>query len=462
MKKISEEQIQMKLEQETLGALLVTTHKDTLYQTIEELEPIHFYYEKHKLIYRAMVKLIVQHNSVDLVMLASELSNQHLLDHIGGEIYLTKLQPSSYSDSATKYRIEELKNQSRLRNLQEACQRTMLRLNEADFETTLDLTDELANRIYEIEHQKTTQEVDIADAAMKIIANAKNVDKAGVNGYSWGLPKLDWLTSGIELNKTYVIGGQKKSGKSKLIVNTIKSLKKQNVKCLFLSLEMDGDAVVRELLSRFADIPNTTMKRKLEDETAKKLESVVDAISDGTITIDTSSFLSVNQIRSKIRRAALKGVKVVFLDYLQRMNFQLKETRDLNFATVVAHTVSQLADIAKENNVALIFLSQLANRAEKKQASIADLKDSGGIGEGVDCILILNNQDRINKTREGKVNEVWISIEQRSGASGLIKCIVDLSKAAYFEKHEESIEAAQEKVPKPVKAKVLTLVQHDT
>lgn len=176
------------------------------------------------------------------------------------------------------------------------------------------------------------------------------------------------------------------------------------------------------------------MKRKLDSMTEQKLLGVIDEIDDGNIVVDTTPYLTVNQVRAKVRRASKNGVKVVFIDYVQRMDFQLRQKKELNFATVISHTVSQLADIAKENDVAIVILSQVANRAEKQEATIADLKDSGGIAEGADCILILNNQDRIKKSHDEKTNEVWISVEQRSGASGRIKCSVDLSRAVYQEK----------------------------
>jgi replicative DNA helicase len=419
MNSITDEQMLTKLEQELLGAILVLDDKELLYGIFGQVEPRYFYYDKHKIIYKAIVDLFINNNYIDVMMLATELKNRNELERIGGEVYLTQLHPASFADAATKYRVRELLFQSKLRALGNACQNTLQRMDKKTFESISDLTEPLSNDIYEIEHNKANEIVNIEEVATNVIERAHKLENAGVYGLSWGLTKLNFLTSGIELKKTYVIGGTKKTGKTKFVINTMFALKEQMAKCLFLSLEMNDESVVSELLSRFASIQNTILKRKLDNETEAKLLS------------------TINQIRVKIRRAALKGVKVVFLDYLQRMNFQMSEHKDLNFATIVGHTVSQLADIAKENNVAIIFLSQLKNDAEKKKADIADLKDSGGIAEGVDCILILNNQDRINRNYDAKVNEVWISVEQRSGQSGQIKCIVDLSIATYREKYEE-------------------------
>lgn len=179
------------------------------------------------------------------------------------------------------------------------------------------------------------------------------------------------------------------------------------------------------------------MKRRLKADNEAVLRETIEKISSDII-IDTTPGLSVSQVRSKIWKASKQGVKVVFLDYLQRMSIRLENGS--NYATAVSKTVAQLADIAKQYNMALIFLSQLANRAEGEQADISHLKDSGGIAEGVDCVVILNNQDRINRNYYEKMNEVWISVEQRSGSSGMVKCMVDLAKATYYEKYEQSEE----------------------
>jgi len=432
----SEQDLQVKLEQEVLGALLSHNNLDLLYEAIEELEPYHFWAEKHRTIYTVLVEAFVRNNCIDFVMLCSELEKRGLLESVGGAPYLTELQPSTFLVTGAKYRIRELKDRAKARDLKALCAEAVRSIDEKDFESPEELAEKLGDELYRIVYERLNETVDIRTVAERVINAAKSLDRGQVFGYSWGIRKLDFLTSGIELRKTYVVGGTKKTGKSKFVINTIWSLKRQGLKSLFLSLEMDGEAVVRELLSRFGEVENTALKRKLDSVTEQKLLGLIDEIDDGNILIDTTPYLTVNQVRAKVRRAAKNGVKVVFVDYIQRLDFQLRQKKELNFATVISHTVSQLADIAKENDVAIVMLSQVANRAEKQEATIADLKDSGGIAEGADCILILNNQDRINKNRDEKTNEVWITIEQRSGQSGRIKCSVDLSKATYQERPE--------------------------
>jgi replicative DNA helicase len=274
--------------------------------------------------------------------------------------------------------------------------------------------------------------VDIAAEAREIIRKSSEIENNGCYGFSWGLPFLDSVTGGIEIGKTYVAGATKKSGKTKFVINTIHALHEQGVPSFFMSLEMNGEGVTKELLTRFTSIGNDAFKSKLCAADEQAFNESVNNITQ-YLSVDRESGLTLMQVRHKMDMAARRGCKVVFMDYLQRMEFKYSKNSGITYATTIGNVVIGLADAAKELGVALIFLSQLSNVAENQNAGIEHLKESGGIAEGVDCIFILNNQDRINKNYTNKTNEVWIAIEQRSGRSGMLKCRVDLSTDTYWE-----------------------------
>lgn len=424
--------LQILLEKNTLGYLLSAgkSHDTNIvYKAIAEIEPSYFTEDKHKIIYEVIVSTVIKKKSLDMMVFFMSLNSTGKLEMAGGADYIAELISKRESTTNLLRATNQLKNEHKRREIHRVCEETIASLQEE--ESVENILDSLDSTLYAIRDDKDTNTiVDIPLTTDIIIEKANRVETLGCYGYSWGLPKLDYITGGIESGKTYVVGATKKSGKTKFVINTIHALHEKGVRSLFLSLEMNGEAVVKELISRFKEINNSDLKRNLSEQTFHKIKSFQSSISN--IEIDTEAFLNILQLRYKVRHASQMGVKVVFIDYLQRMDFQQRGTA-LNFATLVSQAVAQIADIAKEFNVAIVFLSQLANRVDSEQASIADLKDSGGIAEGVDCILILNNQDRIKKEYERKTNEIWISIEQRSGSSGMIKCIVDLSISKYVE-----------------------------
>lgn len=425
------DKLQHELEKEVLGYLISASSKDLVLEILSKLEFFHFTDRKNKLCYEQIVEGYAKHSACDLIILKNRLEDKKLLNTEVDVFYLTELQDYCCGAYEIRYRVEKLIDNYKQNRLKNECLKAITKIQ--DGEDVSEISESLIDTIFKITSKQFDGFVNIPKTAEQIIQRADSIEKYGLYGYSWGLNKLDYMTNGIQRGKTYVAGATKKTGKTKFVLNSIYHLLKQDIKSLFLSLEMDGESVVLELLSRVAQVENNALKRKLSDGDATRLRSAIEEIANGKLLIDTTPFLSLNDIRLKIKSAAKKGVEVVFIDYLQRMDFQLSKNKDLNFATVIAQTVSGLADIAKENNVALIFLSQLNNDAERKQAGIEHLKDSGGIGEGVDCILILNNQDRVKRNYENKESEVWITVEQRSGQSGLVKCKVDLGKSMYLE-----------------------------
>ncbi len=267
--------------------------------------------------------------------------------------------------------------------------------------------------------------VDIFKTGDEIVEKSKTM--GDIEGYSWGLPKLDRATGGIIPGKTYVIGGSKKTGKTKFIINTIHSLWNKEVKSLFISLEMNNISVIRWIVARFSDRNISTDDYRFKNQLNVGLfEKLLDDVcSNELIYIDTRPGLSFLQIKNQVWRNINKGVKVVFIDYLQRM---VIDNNTDNRATAIQKTVGYLADMAKDYNIALIILSQLANIAEGKMGQIQHLKESGGIAENVDCIMILNNIDRVenNLQADSKKHQVFISIDQRDGESQMIKCFTRL------------------------------------
>jgi replicative DNA helicase len=72
-------------------------------------------------------------------------------------------------------------------------------------------------------------------------------------------------------------------------------------------------------------------------------------------------------------------------------------------------------------------------------AMLGDLKESGGIAENVDCILILNNLDRIEgNTGNDRKNETRINVEQRSGPSAVVICGTELQYNRYREMEKDA------------------------
>ncbi len=246
-----------------------------------------------------------------------------------------------------------------------------------------------------------------------------------IEGYSWGVSDLDVWTSGIVLPRVYVIGGLKKSGKTRFLIHTIKALHQQKTPTVFLSMEMPAYEVTKLLHASFTGFNDLRFRSasKMKEEEMRQFQEV--EIDEKIFGLECKAGLKLDQILSRIRRYAKMGFKVIMIDYLQRIshdrNKQAQELEDISI---------RLADASRQHNVALILLSQLNAAGEREAPNMGHLKGSGGIGEAADVILLFDNIYRRSKNENDK-NKIDIYIEQRHGDSGKAELFADLGSCNF-------------------------------
>lgn len=246
-----------------------------------------------------------------------------------------------------------------------------------------------------------------------------------IEGFSWGINDLDLWTSGIVIPRVYVIGGLKKSGKTRFLISTIKTLHIQEIPTVFVSMEMPAYEVTKLIHASFTGFNDLRFRSssKIKSEELEQFRNV--KIDEKIFGLECKAGLKLEQILSRIRRYSKMGFKVIMIDYLQRIshdrNRQAQELEDISI---------RLADASRQNNVALILLSQLNAMGEREVPNMGHLKGSGGIGEAADVIFLFDNLYRRTKDEKDK-NKIDIYIEQRHGDSGKVELYADLGSCTF-------------------------------
>jgi len=418
---------QKDVEEQVLSSCL--NDLDAVFYTLDHLKTNDFHLEKNMRLYQHLIQAAFDLNeSRDSDIIT------YLQTKIGKEDYtipeILGIVSKLPSGANVGYFVDQLKNYSLLRKFHSLLRRTQSHAQEGeyDFQKLVSSFETEYLSLIDVD----SPNLDMASLAEETFEGIIETKDKKLSGYSWGLNELDTTTGGIERSKSYVIGGLKKSGKTKLLINTQANLLKNNVRCGWISLEMNAKNLMRWILSRIAHVDSDKIRKGfISNEEIERLRTVTDwlRINHKLIHIDDRPALETIQVRGLIRKWAKLGVGVVFLDYLQRLH--IDTSRGDNRATAIQRATVELADIAKEYNVALVYLSQLRNEAEGRMAGIGDLKESGGIGESVDCAIILNNLDRINKMKT-KQNKSKLVIEQRDGASDEIELSTRLKYSEYL------------------------------
>jgi len=204
--------------------------------------------------------------------------------------------------------------------------------------------------------------------------------------YSLNMQGFDESLGFVRPKRYYTIGASPGVGKTNLMLKFMLEQMAVNIPCLFLTAEMDYDALIERMGAinsglRLFDILNAHLKpehiKKYTDSIQQKL------YGKKSFIFETPKF-SVNKIKDLIDKT---GCKFVFVDYLQK--FSLEAGRNETRASVMSDIANGLKEISMSKNVVVFAGSQLGKNADRKDPKLSDLKESGGIEEASDGIILI-------------------------------------------------------------------------
>jgi replicative DNA helicase len=243
------------------------------------------------------------------------------------------------------------------------------------------------------------------------------------SGISTGFKELDVLLGGFQKSDLIVLAARPSVGKTALALDMMRHaalIEKKNV--AFFSLEMSNMQIMDRLLGMQSGIPFWEIRtNKLNEEKVVKLANTMGELADANIFIDDSPGQNINQIRTKARRLMLEqGVDIIFVDYLQLMHGNTKESRALE----VGEVSQGLKNLAKELNVPVVALSQLSRAIELRQnrrPQLSDLRESGSIEQDADVVIFLDREETWNPDTEKKGSAEVFVAKHRNGPTGIVE-----------------------------------------
>lgn len=204
-----------------------------------------------------------------------------------------------------------------------------------------------------------------------------------------GLKFLDSMLGGEWMPKTLTILMAKPgTGKTALVGQSMLEMAlRYNIPSLLISLEMAKEQLVLRWVSYMLEIDSANLlvgritaeqRRLVEDAVVKLQQLPIHVIDTPTIKLD--------QIKKEIKDFATAGGKVVFLDYIQIVNHFNTGLRNYDLGEVA----QALKESAKENNIAVVALSQM-NKG--KDGGLDSVRDSGEISQISDTVIELSPID---------------------------------------------------------------------
>ncbi|MCL2480709.1 MAG: replicative DNA helicase, partial [Spirochaetaceae bacterium] len=427
-------------EKATLGAILINPEaKDTV---VMYLRPDDFYKNSHKTIFKAILDLSEKGENIDILTVVQQLRNIGRLDDCGGASYVSSLSSEVPSSANVEYYSKIVQENSIRRGLIKISGEIALRAFDDTTETAsvLEKTEKL---IFEIIEKRSTSKYksikELLPDAMEAIQKLIN-SKDSCTGIPSGFKDLDKKTNGFQKSEFIVIGARPSVGKTALALTMAANIAiRHKIPVGFFSLEMSEQAIMQRLISSEARVDSEHIRSGLVSEIhLSKIHDAAGDIYEAPLYLTSVSDLKILDLRALSRKLIRDhGVKIIFVDYLTMIQ---AENKTIPRHEQIAEISRSLKTLARELDIPIVVLSQVKREAEKKEPTLADLRESGSIEQDADLVIFLHREKTGDDTKPdntGAIETAVIIAKQRNGPIGDIK-MVFIPKYTRFESSDKS------------------------
>lgn len=416
--------VSLEAEQTVLGGVLIDS-KAALPIVIERVKADFFYSEQHKSIFAIMQRMFTSNQNVDILTVANEAQRVGVFEtEVMARTYLKGMAESVPSVSNIDSYCDILEEKYYLRSLIIASREIIDNAQNSSLDAKT-LLDSAEQKIYDIRKGKDAEGLTKIESIIldsyQHLQQITGEDKDKYLGAKTGFSKLDQITSGLNKSDLIIVAARPGMGKSAFALNIATNMcKRSNKEVAIFSLEMGKEQMVTRMLSSESLVSNGVLRSgNLEVEDWNKLAEGAASLSEMPIYIDDTAGVTVPQMKAKLRR--MRNLGLVVIDYLQLMESANKHS---NRVTEVSEITRQLKLMAKELNVPVICLSQLARGPENRQdhrPMLADLRESGSIEQDADIVLFLYRDGYYNEEFENQSEAECIISKNRHGETGTVK-----------------------------------------
>jgi replicative DNA helicase len=244
-------------------------------------------------------------------------------------------------------------------------------------------------------------------------------ESGGLVGLTTGLTRLDDCIGGFQPSDLYIVGARPAMGKTALAINFMLS---NNCAAGFFSTEQPMEQIgIRTLSIKGGVSASKIRKAKIDHEDAGRLIQTSSQVQYGNVLIHDKSNITIGDIMREGRKMKFDhDIKIIYVDYLQRIRNPKSESRRLEVADVAIG----LKTLARELDIPVVALAQVNREVDKrvdKRPKVGDLTESGVIESEADAIIMLYRDEVYNKdTADKGIMEALIE-KNRHGPIGGMK-----------------------------------------
>lgn len=413
-------------EQAVLGSLLLDWN-NAIANVVSYLRPDRFYSIQHQLIFDAMLKLFNQNKICDTLSLSNQLSIDDNLEKAGGNAYLASLTDTVPSSANIEYYAKIVMDRATRRDLIRASSEIKSSAFDLQKESST-LLDGAEQKIFSIaERFDNSQIYDAKLIMMKEIelVQARCDSKNQFTGVPSGFAKLDKYTSGFQKSELIIIGARPSIGKTALALSMIQNIAcEKHIPCGFFSLEMAYESIGMRLLAQESRISMQKIKSgMMRYEDILKVQDAAGRWYEAPLYVVDTPNMRLMDLKAMARRMVMnQKVEIIFIDYIGLIT---TEDPSAPVFEQVSEISKSLKALARELDIPIVALCQVARDAEGQKPNLAQLRGSGSIEQDADVVMFLH-RERLKEELKGpnaSQEAELILAKQRNGATGDIKIL---------------------------------------
>lgn len=429
----------LEAEQTVLGALLL--EPDVMTTVLQHVKAESFYNDKHRDLFSIIIRMFSMGQKADLITVLNEAVDEGVFESAAaGKTYLASIMEGVPTVSNIESYCKIVEDKYYIRSLVIAAREIIDNATDGQ-ETATTLLDGAEQKIYDIRQGKETQGLtQIGEVIVEAYDHLQKItgpDKEKYLGAKSGFTDLDSVTSGLNKSDLLILAARPGMGKTSFALNIATNVcRRSDKQVAVFSLEMSKEQLATRMLSSEALVNSNSLKNgHLSGDDWTRLASAADVLSKMSMFLDDTSGITVPQIKAKLRR--IKNLGLVVIDYLQLMS---SGRRIDNRVAEISEITRQLKLMAKELNVPVITLSQLARGPESRtdhRPLLSDLRESGSIEQDADIVMFLYRDAYYNKESEKANISECIVAKNRHGETNTVELVWD-GQYTRFSNYEKS------------------------
>lgn len=463
------------LEEAILGAIMLSPY--AIYKVMDLLTPASFYSTAHQHVYQAILDLFKKGHKADILHVCDQLTKNGTLDIVGGRVAVMRMTNNVVSDTKIETHAKLIYEHHLRRELAKLCIADLSRSYDLTVDV-FDLMEEHHRQFTRLDARTDEESVEMADILIKLQQKMeRGAASNGMVGIPTGHPSLDECLGGFQFGNLFLSASRTRHGKSALAVARMHFISKiknpdhdpddpRSHWSLYpgalFSIEMPQTQVASRLLStELRDMGHYIYYTNIEkglllDHERPLVDQAMQQLAKRNLYIDPAIGLSSTKLRSRIMRFTREmGIRYAIVDYIQEMHGD--PTISGNVPEQIRRNARDMKSIAKEEDIAMLVLSQIDRGTEKgtpRAPGLADLKGSGGLEESADVVELLyrpevndpNPQDELTgeslrgilqceiaKNKQGPTMKIKMPFDVTTSSFGNFDAVISHTVEKYME-----------------------------